>query len=128
MRFVDGNTVKIIEHGSGKIIWAADPVEFSEEYDATAALYNYAESIAGITPAFRQLQALSPGVLAFPTMLKDAILYSFSSESLDDQKIDIEDAATKTRIAFTLRAQHGAMLLLNRSDGSVLASYGLASK
>ena len=128
MRFVDGNTVKIIEHGSGKIIWAADPVEFSEEYDATAALYNYAESIAGITPAFRQLQALSPGVLAFPTTLKDAILYSFSSESLDDQKIDIEDAATKTRIAFTLSAQHGAMLLLNRSDGSVLASYGLASK
>ncbi len=53
---------------------------------------------------------------------------SFSSESLDDQKIDIEDAATKARVAFTLRAQHGAMVLLNRTDGSALASYGLTSK
>ena len=128
MRFADGVAVKRIQHGAGNIIWAADPVEFSEEYEATAALYNYAESIAGISPVFRQLQPLSPGLLAFPTVLKNAILYSFSSEALDDQTIDIEDAATKARVAFTLRAQHGAMLLLNRTDGSVLASYGLTSK
>jgi hypothetical protein len=70
----------------------------------------------------------SPCLQAFPTELKDAILYSFSSESLDDQKIDIEDAATKARVTFTLRSQYGAMILLNRSDGSVLASYGLTSK
>jgi hypothetical protein len=128
MRFVDGSSVKVIEHGAGKIVWAADPVEFSEEYDGTAALYKYAESIAHISPAFRQLQPMSPGVLAFPTVLKDAILYSFSSESLDDQKIDIEDAATKARVTFTLRSQHGAMILLNRSNGSVLASYGITRK
>jgi hypothetical protein len=71
---------------------------------------------------------LSPGVLAFPTMLKDAILYSFSSESLDDHEIDIEDSITKAMIHFTLAAQHGAVILLNRSDGSVLASYGVAQK
>jgi len=128
LRFADGAAVKTIEHGAGKIIWAADPVEFSEEYDATAALYEFAERVAGITPAFRQLHPLSPGVLAFPTVLKEAILYSFSSESLDDQQIDIEDAATKARVAFTLRAQHGAMILLNRANGAVQASYGLTSR
>ena len=125
MRFADGADINVIEHGAGKIIWAADPVEFSEGYETTAALYHYAEGIADIAPAFTQLQPLSPGVLAFPTMLKHAILYSFSSESLDDQKINIEDVATKAHIAFTLRAQHGAMILLHRPDGSVLASYGL---
>jgi hypothetical protein len=128
MRFADGSAVKVIGHGAGKIVWAADPVEFSEEYDTTAALYNFAETIAGIAPALKQLQPLPPGILVFPTVLKNAILYSFSSESLDDQKIDIEDAVTKARIAFTLRSQHGAMVLLNRSDGSVLASYGIAGK
>jgi hypothetical protein len=126
MHFADGASVRVIAHGSGKIIWAADPVEFSEGYDATAALYNYAQSIAGIAPSFRQLQPLSPGILAFPTVLRDAILYSFSSESLDDQKVNIEDAATRAHIAFTLRAQHGAMILLSRSNGSILASYGVS--
>lgn len=69
-----------------------------------------------------------PGVLVFPTGLKNAILYSFSPESLDDQKNDIEDAVTKAHVAFALRAQHGAMILLNRSDGLILASYGITSR
>ena len=127
MRFADNAAVKTIEHGAGKIIWAADPVEFSQEYDATAALYNYAQGVAGIAPAFTQLKPLSPGILAFPTVLKDAILYSFSSESLDDANIDIEDTATKAHIAFTLQAQHGGTILLNRFDGSILASYGISN-
>ena len=128
MRFADGVSVKVVEHGAGKVIWAADPVEFSEEYEATAALYRYAEKIAGVLPSFRQLQPLSPGILAFPTVLKDAILYSFSSESLDDQEVDLEDAATKARLHFILRAQRGAMVLLHRPYGAVLASYGVEGR
>lgn len=128
MRFEDGRSIQVVPYHAGKVIWAADPVEFSDGYEATAALYNYATQLSGVTSPFRQLKSLSPGVLAFPTMLKDAILYSFSSESLDDQDIDIEDSTTRATINFKLAAQHGAMILLNRSDGSVLASYGVVRK
>lgn len=124
MRFADKSSVKVIQHGKGTIVWAADPVEFAEGYGATAALYRYAEKIAGVVPSFTQLQPLSPGILAFPTVMKDAILYSFSSECFDDQPVDIQDAQTKAHVHFTLAAQHGAMVLLDRATGTVLASYG----
>jgi len=124
LRFKDGASVEVIHHGAGKIIWAADPIEFSEDYDSTAALYTYALSQASVVPAYRQLQPLSPGVLAFTTVLKDAILYSFSSESLQDTEIDLEETATHAHLHFLLPSQRAAMVLLNRSNGEVLSSYG----
>lgn len=123
MRFDDGASLKIIRHGAGKIIWAADPVAFSEGYATQAALYAYAVDQAGVEPAFTQLQPLSPGVLAFPTILEHAVLYSFASDSLQDQRVNIKDTTTGAVIDFTLGAQRGAMVLLDRSTGAVLASY-----
>jgi hypothetical protein len=58
-------------------------------------------------------------------MLTDAILYSFSSESLDDADVDIEDSMTKAHLHFVLPGRRGAVLLLQRSNGKVLASYGI---
>jgi hypothetical protein len=58
-------------------------------------------------------------------MQKDAILYSFSNESLDDQPVDIQDATTGARMDFNLAAQQGALVLLDRATGKVLASYGI---
>lgn len=124
MHFADGASVEMIHHGAGKILWAADPIEFSEGYNSTAALYTYALNQASVAPPFKQLHPLSPGVLAFPTMLKDAILYSFSSESLQDEQIDLEDATTHAHLHFLLPSQHAAMVLLKRSNGGVLSSYG----
>lgn len=127
MRFDDGASIKIVRHGAGKLIWAADPVAFSEGYATQSALYAYALEQAGVPPAFKQLKPLSPGVLAFPTMLKDSVLYSFASDSLQDQNVDIRDAATGATINFTLGTQRGAMVLLKRSNGAVLAAYGDAA-
>jgi len=70
---------------------------------------------------------LSPGVLAFPTVLDDAVLYSFSNESLDDQPVDIRDAVSGGRLKFTLPAQRGALLLLNEKNGAVIAASGAVS-
>jgi hypothetical protein len=128
MRFADSASVKVIQHGAGKIIWAADPVEFSEDYESSAALYSYAMTVAGVLPAFRQVQPLSPGILAFPTVLNDAVLYSFSSESLEEQRVDIQDSTTRANIKFTLAPGRAAMLLLRKNDGAVLASYGTQGK
>jgi len=128
MRFADGKSVEVINRGSGHILWARDPVEFSEDYEPTAALYRYALKFAGVAPSLRELTPLSPGVLAFPTVLDDAVLYSFSNESLDDQPVAIEDAITHATLHFTLPAQRGAAILLRRPDGAVLAAYGAAAQ
>lgn len=111
LRFTDGKSVETIPRGKGQIIWAADPVEFAEGYRPAAKLYSYAMRQAGVKPAFEQMSPLSPGVLAFPTVLDQAVLYSFSNESLDMQKIDLKDAVSGGRIRFNLPAQRGAMLL-----------------
>jgi hypothetical protein len=127
MRFADRKSVETVSHGGGRILWAQDPVEFSEDYDPTAALYRYALKEAQVAPALREDSPLSPGVLAFPTVLDDAVLYSFSNESLDAQPVDIEDTVTHAHLKFTLPSQRGAAILLRKSDGVVLAAYGAAA-
>lgn len=124
LRFADGAGVKTVAHGKGEILWASDPVELAEGYDAAAKVYAYAMKQAGVAPAFRQIAPLSPGVLAFATVLKDAVLYSFSNETFANENVEIEDAITHARIHFTLAAQAGAVVLLDRKNGTVLAHYG----
>ena len=126
MRFADGKSVEIVPHGKGRVLWAADPVEFAEGYTAVAALYRWALDEAGLKSAFREVEPLSPAVLAFPTVLDDAEIYSFSNESLDLQSVNIVDALTGAHIHFELQAQRGAVLLLDRK-GAALASYGGAA-
>jgi hypothetical protein len=126
MRFADGKFLEIVPHGKGRIFWAADPVEFAETYAALGALYGWALDQAGVKPAFREVEPLSPAVLAFPTVLDDAEVYSFSNESLDPQAVNIVDALTGAHIHFAMQAQRGAVLLLDRK-GAALASYGGAA-
>jgi hypothetical protein len=126
MRFADDGTFRIISHGRGRILWAADPVEFSDGDDAVADLYRVGLDAAGVKAAFRAVLPLSPAVLAFPTQLDDAELYSFSNESMDAEPVDIVDALTGAHIQFTMQPQRGAALLLDR-HGKVLASYGGAA-
>jgi hypothetical protein len=126
MRFADGKSIEIIPHGTGKILWTADPVEFSEGYSAISALYRWALDQAGVKPPFREIDPLSPDVLAFPTVLADAVLYSFSNESLDSRTVNIIDALTGAHIHFTMDPQRGAALLLNR-QGTALSNYGGAT-
>lgn len=122
IRFADGASMKEIAHGKGTILWAAEPVEFAEGYEAAAALYRYAMGKAGVKEAFLQVRPLPAGVLAFPTVTKNAVLYSLSSESLQDQVVDLRDGVTGGSVRLTLPAQRGAMVLLSRPDGNVLAT------
>ena len=116
------------EQPNPRSIGHADPMEFSEGYTSMAALYSYALKTAGVKAAFEALHPLSPRVLGFPTILSDAVLHSFSSESLQNQQVDLHDNLTGARLKFELPAQRGAALLLRRSDGAVLAAYGSAER
>jgi hypothetical protein len=127
MKFADGKTVEILPHGAGKMLWTADPVEFAEGYDASAALYRWAMGQADVAAVFKEVEPLSSAVLAFPTRLDDAEIYSFSNESMEAEPVDIVDAATGAHIRFTMEPQRGAALLLDLR-GKVLASYGGAAE
>ena len=85
-------------------------------------LFRWALDAAGVKAAFREVTPLSPAVLAFPTVLDDAEIYSFSNESMEAQPVNLVDALTGAHIQFTLGAQRGAALLLDRK-GAVLSSY-----
>lgn len=122
LRLANGASVAQIHHGKGRILWAAEPLELAEESAPAAALYAWALAEAGVAPAFRQNVPLSSAVLAFPTLLPTAVLYSFSNESATAQPVDITDALSGGRIHLTLGAQRGALLLLDRASGQVLAN------
>ncbi|HEX4037477.1 MAG TPA: hypothetical protein VHX37_05410 [Acidobacteriaceae bacterium] len=129
-QFAVGKTVEVIPHGSGKILWTADPVEFAEGCGATAALYRWALAKAGVKPVLREVTPLSDAVLAYPTVLAaadghgvGAVLYSFSNESMDTQRVHFVDAATGAHVGFMMAPQRGGALLLDGA-GKVLSSYG----
>ncbi|MFZ0662834.1 MAG: hypothetical protein WAM66_09090 [Acidobacteriaceae bacterium] len=124
VRFADGSTLESKAYGRGHIFWAAYPVELSNNPDAAARLYSYVLRQVGITPAFDDLSSLPPGVLVYPTVLRDAVLYIFASGDAADTPINLRDKTTGARIHFKLRSRHAAVVLLNRKDGSVVASYG----
>lgn len=126
LRFDDGSTFKEITHGRGRIFWAAYPVELSEDLQSAADLYTYVAARLNISPMFTSRTPLPPGILAFPTVLEDSILYVLVSDSADDSSLEIRDNATGADLDFTLAAEHAAMAVISRKSKKIVASYGLA--
>jgi hypothetical protein len=124
LRFKDGKSLKELPYGKGRIFWTADPVELSEGTDAAAALYNYVAGRVGITPMFDSSVPLAPGILVFPTVLQDAVLYVLCSERADDTKIDLKDKLTGARLILQLGGQHAALALIGKQQKAVMAKYG----
>ena len=129
LRFDDGSTFKEISYAKGRIFWAAYPVEMAEGSDAAAALYSYVAAKVGIAPLFDMPThdmptAISPGVLIYPVMLEDSVLYVMESESADDTDVDLRDKLTGTRVALRLPAQHAALALVGKQSKAVIAKYG----
>jgi hypothetical protein len=124
LRFTDGSTLKELSYGRGRILWAAYPVELAEGTDAAAALYSYVASRVGIAPMFDLQPPSSPGVLVFPIVLEDSVLYIMASESADDSKMDLRDKLTGVRLSLQLDGQHAAIALISKKSKTVVARYG----
>jgi hypothetical protein len=124
VQFQDGATLEQHTYGSGQIFWAAYPIELADGTDAAGKLYSYVLSKIGVTPMFESTVNLSPGILIYPTVLQDAVMYIFESEDAGDTRINIEDNLTGAHLNFNLPSQHAAVVLLNKKDGAVLAKYG----
>jgi hypothetical protein len=124
LRFDDGSTFKEISYGKGRIFWAAYPVEMAEGSDATADLYSYVAAKAGIAPLYDMLAPISPGVLVYPVVLEDSVMYVMESDSADDTNIDLRDKLTETHVKLRLPAQRAAIALVRKQAKAVVAKYG----
>ena len=113
-----------ISYGGGHIYWAGYPVELAQGTAPAAALYAQVLKLTGIAPEFELKSSVSPGVLIYPTVLKDAVLYVIESESDSDEAIDLRDKTTGAELKLTLAAQHAAVAMLRKSDGAIVARYG----
>jgi hypothetical protein len=124
VRFPDGASVKEIEHGKGRILWAALPVELAESAEATRALYAHALARAGVTAPIEFPGVGPAGVLIHATVLRDAVLHVLVSERSDDAVVTYVDRTTRARVSLRLRAGGTALALLRRPDGAVIARHG----
>ena len=124
MHFDDGSTLREIPYGKGRVYWTAYPIELAEGSEAVSALYAYVAAKAGIASLYDLSAALSPGVLVFPIVLEDSVLYVMESDSADDAHIDLRDKLTGTRVTLTLPAQHAALAVVGKQTKSVVAKYG----
>jgi hypothetical protein len=124
LRFHDSSTLKVVPYGAGRIFWAAYPVELAEGSDASAGVYAYVCGKLGLMPMYGLESPLSPGVLVYPTVLENAVLYVMSSESADNARIDLHDRTTGVQLTLTLQAQHAVMALIGREEKALVAKYG----
>ncbi|MGA7930170.1 MAG: hypothetical protein WCA20_29775, partial [Candidatus Sulfotelmatobacter sp.] len=124
LRFDDGTTFKEVSYGKGRIFWAAYPVEMAEGSDAAASLYSYVAAKVGIAPLYDIPMPISPGVLVYPVVLEDSVMYVMESDSADDTNIDLRDKLTGTRVRLRLPAQRAALALVGKQAKAVLAKSG----
>jgi hypothetical protein len=124
LRFNDGMTFKEIQCGKGRIFWAAYPVEFAEGSQAAAELYATVAARIGLAPSFELTAALSSGVLVYPTVLDDAVLYILISDNATDTKVDLRDKLTGARLTLSLAAQHAAIAVIGKKEKALVAKYG----
>jgi len=124
LRFSDGSTLKEAAYGKGRIFWVAYPVELAEGVQAAADLYTYVAGRVGLAPMFDLQGQVSPGVLIYPTVLDDSVLYVMISDGADDSKIDLRDKTTGVRLTLQIPSQHAAIAVIGKKEKTVIARYG----
>jgi hypothetical protein len=122
-RFPIGSFTEL-NHGKGRILWAAEPVELAQGIDASGNVYSYVAARLEIPQLFDVLTPFSFGVMVYPIAIEDAILYVIVSDNAVDTKVDLRDKSTGTRLVLTLPAEHAALALIGKKEKAVIAKYG----
>jgi hypothetical protein len=110
-----------LNHGKGRIFWAMEPVELAVGDQTSADVYSYVAARAQVPPTFDFQQ---PGVMVYPLLLEDSVLYIFVSDYVDDSEISLRDKTTGAQLKFSLPAEHAAMALIGKKEKAVIAKYG----
>jgi len=124
LQFNDGQQLKNLAYAGGHIFWAPYPIELAQEMGAAAAVYSAVFNEIGLKPPFELKSSPDPGVLIYPTILQDSILYVIVSETDRDSDLDFVDRASGAELKLRLPAQHAALALIRKSNGALAAKYG----
>ena len=123
-KFADGASHKEISLGKGKLLLESYPAELTRDASFASLVYaKYLQDVA-LLPSFKLRSPISPGVLIYPLEMQDGVLYVFESETNVDTEIDLQDLVTNVRLGFKLSGQHGALALIEKTSGSIVARYG----
>ena len=87
-------------------------------------MYRYVLNRAGVGAPFEMAGNSSPGVMIYPRVLQDAILYVITSETAEDTNLEVRDKLSGGRLTLRLPAQHAALALISKSGGTAKAKYG----
>jgi hypothetical protein len=123
-QFSGGQQLKDLTVGNGRVFWAPYPVELAEGTAAAAELYAAVFKEVGLQSPFELKSPPAPGVLIYPTVLRDSVLYVMVSETDRDYDLDVLDKASRAELKLRLPAEHAALALIRKSDGAVIAKYG----
>ena len=123
-QFKGGQELKDIKVGDGRIFWAPYPIELAEGTAAAAKLYSAVFKQIGLAAPFEMKSAPAAGVLIYPTILQDSVLYVMASETDHDHDLDLADNTSHGELKLRLPAGRAAMALIRKSDGTVTAKYG----
>ncbi len=124
LRFDDRTTLKEISHGKGKIFWSSYPIELAEDLGPSSDLYSYVVKQIGIPAMFSSKLAIPRGVLVYPMILADSIMYVIVSDSGNDAAINIRDENTGVQLSFQLRREHAAIAVIDNKRKEIVAKYG----
>ncbi len=119
LRFANASFVEL-NHGKGRIFWSSEPIELAGGDQPTADLYSYVASRAGVHPSFEPSKPISPGILAVPIELEDAILYIFVSDVQEGTKIDLVDKNTGANINVELPGESAGLVLVDKKEKKVI--------
>ena len=125
LNFENGDTFAEVSYGKGKIFWTAFPVELAEGTSAAADVYRYVAQKLGLSPQFELQSPMPEGILIYPTVLADSVLYIFTSENAAPIQIAVRDKLTGTALNFVLKPQRAAVALVSKEKRVVIAKYGL---
>ena len=124
LSFENGETFAELAYGKGKMFWTAYPVELAEGTSATADVYRYVAQRVGLSPQFELQSPVPAGVLIYPTILDDSVLYVFTSENAAPAQITLRDKLTGAQVSFVLQPLRAALALILKDKRAVIAKYG----
>jgi hypothetical protein len=105
--------------GSGRFLWSPLPLELGDSMAALVAFYNLALSTTGVSPIFTATPR-TPAVLVLPSLFRDAVLYTFISETDRDTQMQVTHLEARTPFTVSIPAQRTAMVLLERKTGKII--------
>jgi hypothetical protein len=106
--------------GKGKILFAALPLELSDNLASLGHVYRYAMQTAGITPTYTTTLA-DAGILICPTRFPHATLYVLTSES-NQAGVSFTDLRSGKTFSGTLAPGRAALVLVGES-GDLISTY-----